>query len=440
MIIYQSTKKGFQTDILGGDFDSIVQREFLAKFNRPTSKWEMNSFRITMMFMSNILHDHSLPDDLGICIETQILHTSKRSDFIITGQDEGGADQAIIIELKHWESVALSDKDGLVETKMGSHFYNTCHPSYQAWSYAILINEYNEALSSKNIKLRPCVYLPNYEADSVITNEFYKEYLDKAPVFLKRDAIKLQSFLRTHFKFGDINKISELIGTGKVKPRKKLDESFSKILDGQREFILIDDQKVIFETALALSKNSSAKKKNVLIVDGVSCTGKSVVAIHILVEIAKRKKQVQYVTKNVAPRAIYQNKLAGTPYHSQFAALFQGSGAYTKCADNTFDTLIVDEAHLLKLDPNKKNNKGNKQVKDIIRASKNSVFFIDNDPRIALTDNGAKEELIKLAKAQGANVIELSLDSQFRKNEYDSNFMWLDEELYGSKAANIDLN
>ena len=52
--------------------------------------------------------------------------------------------------------------------------------------------------------------------------------------------------------------------------------------------------------------------KQVLIVEGGPGTGKSVVAINLLVALTGRELVAQYVTRNAAPRAVFQAKLAGT--------------------------------------------------------------------------------------------------------------------------------
>jgi len=47
-------------------------------------------------------------------------------------------------------------------------------------------------------------------------------------------------------------------------------------------------------------------------VEGGPGTGKSVVAINLLVAITKLGLNTQYVTKNAAPRAVFESKLTGT--------------------------------------------------------------------------------------------------------------------------------
>jgi DUF2075 family protein len=439
MIVYQSTKKGFYKDVLEGDIDGIIERKVLSELHRKTGESELASWRNSLHYMNTVLQDPELPEDLGICIETQIPQTSKRIDFIITGQDENRADHAIIIELKQWTTATLTGMDGLVNTRFKHGYSDTNHPSYQAWSYAALIEGFNEAVYTEEIKLRPCAYLHNYEADDVITNEFYKEYLDKAPVFLKRDAIKLQAFIKKFVRYGDTKQIIYRIDKGKIKPSKMLADSLSALMKGNQEFILIDDQKVVYETALALVKKSTPTDKYVLIVQGGPGTGKSVVAVNLLVEITKQQKLVQYVTKNAAPRAVYESKLTGTLNKSKFSLLFQGSGAYIKCPPNTFDALVVDEAHRLNAKSGMFKHLGENQVKEIIQAARCSIFFIDENQKVTLSDIGTKDEIIRWAKAEGAKVHELKLESQFRCNGSDGYLAWLDNTLQIRKTANTDI-
>ena len=52
-------------------------------------------------------------------------------------------------------------------------------------------------------------------------------------------------------------------------------------------------------------------KKRTIIVEGGPGTGKTVVAINLLAELTNRMQFVQYVSKNAAPRTVYQFKLKG---------------------------------------------------------------------------------------------------------------------------------
>lgn len=291
-----------------------------------------------------------------------------------------------------------------------------------------------------NIQLIPCAYLHNYEPDDVITNPFYAEYINKAPVFLKPDAIRLRNFIKRFVKHGDTTGIMYRIENGKIKPSKALADQVGSMLRGNEEFLMIDEQKVIFETAMALAQQSSVNNKNVLIVEGGPGTGKSVVAINLLAKITKKGLLTQYVSKNAAPRAVYLSKLTKGTKKSVISNLFKGSGSYVDIEPNTFDVLIVDEAHRLNEKSGMFKNLGFNQVREIIRASKCSVFFLDEDQKVTLLDIGDKEEIIKWAHKEGATVHQAELTSQFRCNGSDGYLAWLDDVLQIRETANKTLN
>ncbi len=202
---------------------------------------------------------------------------------------------------------------------------------------------------------------------------------------------------------------------------------------------MIDDQKLVYETALQLAKRSSPSQKNVLIVEGGPGTGKSVVAINLLVELTNRRSLVKYVTKNAAPRSVYESKLTGVFKKSRISNLFTGSGAYTETSANTFDALIIDEAHRLTAKSGMFQNLGENQIKELIESAKFSVFFIDEDQRVTLKDIGDKDEIRKWARTCGAGVTEMALESQFRCNGSDGYLSWVDNTLGIRPTANPTL-
>lgn len=211
-------------------------------------------------------------------------------------------------------------------------------------------------------------------------------------------------------------------------------------IQGNQEFVLIDDQKLVYEAALALPKGLEKGEKRVLIVEGGPGTGKSVVAVNLLVELTGRELVAQYVSKNAAPRAVYESKLTGTMKKSRISNLFTGSGGFTKTDPDTFDMLIVDEAHRLNEKGGLYQNLGENQVKEIISSAKTSVFFIDEGQRVTLKDIGTKEEIRRWAAELGASVEEMELASQFRCNGSDGYLAWVDHALGIRETANEDLS
>lgn len=219
-----------------------------------------------------------------------------------------------------------------------------------------------------------------------------------------------------------------------------LTDSIAKMLKGNQEFVLVDDQKVVYETCLAKAAQASDDRKQVVIIKGGPGTGKSVVAINLLVELTKRGQVTQYVSKNAAPRAVYKQKLAGHLRQVEIGNLFAGSGNFHGSQPNVFDALVVDEAHRLNEKSGLYGNLGQNQVMELIRSARCTVFFSDEDQIVTLSDIGRIAELKHWAQAMGAHVTELELTSQFRCAGSDGYIAWLDNFLGIRETANTDFD
>ena len=149
---------------------------------------------------------------------------------------------------------------------------------------------------------------------------------------------------------------------------------------------------------------------------------------------------VQYVSKNAAPRTVYQFKLKGHMRKNSVDNLFKSSGSYTEAPRNSVGTLLADEAHRLNEKSGMFQNMGENQVKEIIHAAACSVFFIDESQRVTLSDIGSVAEIEKWAALEESEVIKMQLISQFRCNGSDGYLAWLDQALEIRETANYDLD
>src|SRR5690606_30493064 len=118
--------------------------------------------------------------------------------------------------------------------------------------------------------------------------------------FCKGEKKKVQEFISRYVKYSGAKDLLYRIDSGNVRPSKELADNLASMMLGNKEFILIDDQKLVYESALDLARKSTDSQKNVLIVEGGPGTGKSVVAINLLVTSIQNKLNAHYVTKNAA--------------------------------------------------------------------------------------------------------------------------------------------
>ena len=442
MIVYKKTKKQFLEDVLVNDIEieDIISNAVEDKFGRSTGKSEYISWKNSLNEMGKVLYSDKIPDDSTICIEYNIPRTNNRIDIIVAGQDENKVDKVVIIELKQWSDAKLTSKDAIVQTYMGGGMIETIHPSYQAWSYMKLFEGFNKTVYDENISLIPCAYLHNYKGNDGIKDEFYSTYLEKAPVFINGEKSKLIDFISSHIIFPDKNDVMSRIDNSEISPSKSLADAMVSMLKGNEEFTMIDNQKIVYESSLEMARKSDAANKNILIVHGGPGTGKSVIAINLLVELTKKGFNSRYVSKNAAPRAVYESKLTGTLKKTEISNLFTGSGSFTDCEENIYDCLIIDEAHRMNEKSGLYGNLGENQIKEAIYSSKSVVFFLDEDQTVTFSDIGKEIEIRKWAEHFGANIEVKELSSQFRCGGSDGYLAWLDNVLQIRETANTTLD
>jgi len=448
MIIYEATKRNFINEFLDQTLIESLVKNYEAKIGK-VRRSEYNAWDNSLMYLYQVLEDCEIPDDMGVGIEYKIPYTNNRIDVILTGYIEGNINSAVVIELKQWSKVEQAqDKVGYVVTMIGGGRVATEHPSYQAWSYAYMLKNYNESVIEKHFNVQPCAFLHNYSLleDDVLLDHKYEEFVHSAPVFAKGDIRKFRDFIKKNIHYGDNKEGLYTIENGRISSSKSLQDSISGMLKGNQEFVMLDRQLSVFEKGIYMAKQSRAdNKKRVLIVKGGPGTGKSVVAVNLLVSLITKNKwnkiplNVVYVTKNDNPRNVYMRKLQGEYNKVYIKNLFKGSsGTFVDMEENTYDVIICDEAHRLMKNSGRFFPKSESQIKDIVKSAKCSIFFIDEYQKICLDDYGSIDSIREEAVIVGAEIVEMELQSQFRCNGSDGYVKWIESILEMEENANSD--
>lgn len=445
MIVYDGLKSDFLKSVDNDTIALEIERNILEKMGKHTVSNEFVSWDNSMQYMYKVMNDPEIPYDAGVAIEYNIPQTAKRVDFMISGYDINGYPGMVIIELKQWSKLnKVDNSDALVETFTGNSLRKVVHPSYQVWSYAQLISDYNSAVQDRKVTLTPCAYLHNYirRDKDPIDDIQYENYTEAAPVFTKGQVSNLRSLIKKCINKGDKKEVLYLVEHGAIRPSKSLQNSISSMIAGNQEFVLIDEQRVVYEEIMKISeKCQKDHQKRTVICKGGPGTGKSVIAVQLLAELTLRDQFVQYVSKNQAPRQVYLQKLKGAKKLTGVENMFKGSSIYVDVGQNQINTLIVDEAHRLeeRSQYTKKTGKEN-QIKEIIHSACCSVFFIDENQRVTMSDIGSIEEIKKWADFEESEVIEMELVSQFRCNGSNGYLAWIDDLLEIRETANYDLD
>ena len=428
MLAYLATKDQFLLD--APSIEDKVKAEVKRKLGHNVGDSEYASWRNSLgNAMYHAMNTSEIPGDAGVAIEYRVNGRAFRIDFMLSGKNPAGEESLVIIELKQWTDVQFSDLAEHVRTFLGGGLRDTPHPSYQAWSYLSHLKMYNEYIYDTGVSVNACAYLHNCEDPTVVSSSRYEEKLKEVPVYIKGESDQLRSMVKANISAGTGTDLLERIDAAVIRPSQQLADSVGAMLKGQEEFVLLDEQKTVLEKIVNSSNESLTGQKRVLIINGGPGTGKSVISINALARLTSQRLNVKYVTPNAAPRAVFEAKLKKIFGKADIRSLFSGSGSFTETESSSFDTLIVDEAHRLKMKSGMFKNLGENQVKEIIDTAKTSVFFIDEAQKVTWSDIGEISMIEEQAKLAGALVERLELTSQFRCSGSDDYMAWLDETL-----------
>ena len=272
--------------------DLLAGTEHLESF-RKTSQYR--AWENSLLYISRELLMSKIKDDCGVLIEYKLPATSRRVDFIITGHDSAGTPGFVIIELKQWsEAKAVKDKPGVVVANTsGSHRGETNHPSYQAWSYRMFLDNMLDSVQKNHLHSVACACMHNYDYLGLHKDELAvdpnEELVAETPIFGKHDGQKLGSFVQKTVGGGNGEGIMQLLADGKVVPSKGLADAVCQMFDDVKSqaFTLIDEQKTAYETIMRAVRKDVKKQKRCVIISGGPGTGKSVVAVTALVNILR---------------------------------------------------------------------------------------------------------------------------------------------------------
>jgi DUF2075 family protein/DNA replication protein DnaC len=438
MRLYSGTSVQFIADTTQNQIAEKLRESFFIHFRFYPSPSEVNSWRNSLRAIKDIFVLGNLIDH-GIILEYQLPLSSKRLDCLICGKNSLDKENAIIIELKQWEKCAITDAENSVMTYVGGGQREVLHPSVQVGQYKKYIADVHTAFNEGEVvDLSACCFLHNYtiQKNDVLMDEKFRNSFTEFPIFSVDDSIKFKDYLVEKMNKGDGLSVLKKIEESKYRPSKKLMENVSAVIKNEARYILLDEQKVVFDKVLAIAKEGfHNRKKNVLIIHGGPGTGKSVIAINLMAELLKNHYTTHYATGSKSfTQTLWE--IVGDP------TLFKYFNNYSQAQQNEIDVLICDESHRIRVSSNHRftkleNRSDIFQIEELLKAAKVSVFFIDDRQIVRPGEIGSSAYIKEYAEKYDAIIHEYFLEAQFRCNGSDAFINWIDNTLDIRKTANI---
>ena len=445
MIIYRSSTAHFDLDVRFNKIVDKLENEFIRTLGRKVSDPERRSFQNSLSKMNEVLINEELNSvNCGVLIEYHLPQSSMRLDFMITGKDKFLNPNAVIVELKQWESVEESNTDRQVYTYTGGALREVNHPAVQVTNYKQYLTDYHTAFHTDNenaLRLYTCSYLHNYKIKKrdKLFNDKFSIYIDQSPVYTKADTKRIGHFIKNHVEMGDGLELVDYIASSIPQPSKKLINHINNIIDAKSEFILMDQQLVVFDRVMQIVRDHQLDGTNgryVVMIKGGPGTGKSVVGLNLLSKILREEKECVYL----APNAAFKNCMANKIDRERAGRLFKHPYFYNRElteSQKSFQVAIVDEAHRVSSTPPPMQKKLEKSlVECIIEKTYLTIFFTDDNQMIRPKDIGSYKHVKETAQKLGCQIYEYELDAQFRCAGSEGYLNWLDDVLGIRSTAN----
>jgi len=441
MRLYAGMSTDFVQDTVRNRIADRLSEAFFGYYRYKPSPAEVGAWRNSLRAMALIL-DHSRLHDHGVMLEYQLPQSSKRLDCMICGRAPQLSDQAVVVELKQWDSSEASDVDDVVVTWLGGSRREVLHPSVQVGQYRQYLADGHSAFHEGDspVGLSACSYLHNYsprDGDPILADKF-RPVLDENPLFAADGADALAAFLRDRLARGSGRKVLDRIEQGSCRPSRKLMENVAQTIQEQSPWVLLDEQLVVFNKVLSMVRRGLAgSRQQVVLIRGGPGTGKSVIAINLLGQLLRAGVNAHYATGSKAFTETLW-KILG----NRSRTVFKYFSSYGSAEPGEVDVLICDEAHRIRETSNnmytRKVSRSTKpQVREILDAAKIAVFLIDDRQVVRPNEIGSSEYILREAKASGCQVADYELEVQFRCAGSEGFVKWINNTLGIERTANV---
>ena len=184
MRLYAGSSQQFMDDTYQNRIADKLRESFFRQLGHMPPDGEVHAWQNSLRAASMVF-EHANLSDHGVIVEYQLPLSSKRLDCMVCGKDGATKDNAVIIELKQWETCKVTDGEREVLAWVGGAEREVLHPSVQAGQYRMYFGDGQTVFYEEPdpVILNACAYLHNYRAhaEDPLFSEKFREMLESTP-------------------------------------------------------------------------------------------------------------------------------------------------------------------------------------------------------------------------------------------------------------------
>jgi hypothetical protein len=417
-----------------------LTEQFRFQYGYNPSHSEIRSWERSIPALLDQLTEAGL-GEVEVIVEYRLPLTSKRADVVLVGQHPRGGPSCVVVENKQWSRVELVDVDHRLVQVAGVGLQEHLHPQEQVRGYVEYLGDFNRYLGEHPGSLAGFAFLHNASSANIAALR-HPDLADLSffRAFAADEVAALRSWLTARLAAVPGAEFADAFLASKVAPSKQLLRLVRQEIAANPQFTLLDDQKAAYEVVLrAVEHAKRADAKEVVLITGGPGTGKSVIAVALLAELARRGYNVSHATGSRSFTTTLRS-VVGRRRGPRAGQLFRYINIFGDAERNSLDVLIVDEAHRVRLFgtnrwiPAARRRPGVQQADELVQAARVPVFLLDEHQVVRPQEAGTVDSLEQAAARNGAVVRRRDLNGQFRCGGSEIYVQWV-EQLLGLREG-----
>lgn len=419
MTLLRHSAAGFAALTLEGTIGLRLQEQMLHHTGRRAAPAEVVSWERSLPVLAQDLMQAGL-DQVEVLLEHHLPLTSKRADVVLAGRHpRTGAASYVVIELKQWSRAQTYEGNPELVLVDGMPHGPKLHPVAQVRGYCEYLTDFTKTLHGTQDAVVGAAYLHNATTESAVAGLFDYPQDNAGRLFAGATRSDFVRFLRDRLdpNVPGATYADQLLNSA-VAPSKQLLAVAAKEVQRREQFVLLAEQKLAFSLVLhEVDRARRADSKAVVIVTGGPGSGKSVIALSLLGELARRGRTVLHATGS---RSFTQTlrKVAGARA-PRVQRMFKYFNQFIDAEQNGLDVLVLDEAHRIRETSVDRYTRvalrtGRPQVDELIAAARVPVFLLDEHQVVRPGELGTVEDIERYASTLHLPVHRIDLDGQFR--------------------------
>ncbi|WP_241236932.1 DUF2075 domain-containing protein [Georgenia faecalis] len=423
--------------------DALVSHLFGAGIGAP-GPGERRSWRGSLPVLADDLTEAGL-GGVEVILEHRLPLSSKRVDVVLAGQHpRTGRPSYVVVELKQWSSASRWEGSDTLVDVAGAPYRPSLHPGLQVQGYVDYLRDFMPALCEEPGLVAGVAYLHN-ATDAGIADLWTLQPTDASRLFTGQRRGAFHDFLRSRLAPEPGINAADAFLSSTIRPSKQLLAVAAEEIQRREQFVLLDEQRVAYEMVLrAVEDSRRADTKTVIVIAGAPGSGKSVIALSVLGELARQGRAVLHATGS---RSFTQTlrQVAGKG-STRTKSLFKYFNSFIDAERNSLDVLVLDEAHRIReksvnrYTPKQLRDRARPQVEELLDAARVPVFLLDEHQVVRPGEMGTVAEIAAHAERRGLRLQKVDLNAQFRAGGSETYLRWvhrllgLDDELDATGA------